>query len=203
MHHSRRKSRRFVYRTGGFIVLLRAAHGSIFPFRCTGRRSDSPAARRGRAARSGGPIRSGSARTGRSSRSRPAYSAGRRAAERATCRRQAGARSPRRRRTGAERPAHAAEPRRARPYRSRRGAEKENAPSGHEVFKAFRDDGFNDDLRHVSSSVKHNGMVLSRVAPLYTLERKCKLYRSMGKRTKNGRNGGDPFTFSLRDSRPR
>ena len=47
MHHSRRKSRRFVYRTGGFIVLLWAAHGSIFPFRCTGRRSDSPEARHG------------------------------------------------------------------------------------------------------------------------------------------------------------
>ena len=47
MHHSRRKSRRFDKRTGGFIVLLWAAHGSIFPFRCTGRRSDSPAARHG------------------------------------------------------------------------------------------------------------------------------------------------------------
>ena len=47
MHHSRRKSRRFVHRTGGFIVLLRAAHGSIFPFRCTGRRLDSLAARHG------------------------------------------------------------------------------------------------------------------------------------------------------------
>ena len=47
MHHSRRKSRRFDKRNGGFIVLLRAAHGSIFPFRCTGRRSDSPEARHG------------------------------------------------------------------------------------------------------------------------------------------------------------
>ena len=168
--------------------MLWAAHGSIFPFRCTGRRSDSPAARRGRAARSGGPIRSGSARTGRSSRSRPAYSVGRRAAERATCRRQAGARSPRRRRTGAERPARAAGPRRAWPCRSRRGAEKENVPSGHEAFKAFRDGGFNDDLRLVSSSVKHNGMVLSRIAPLYTLKRKCKSYRSMRKRTKRRRS---------------
>ena len=188
MHHSRRKSRRFDKRTGGFIVLLRAAHGSIFPFRCTGRRSDSPAARRRRAARSGGPLRSGSARTGRSSRSHPAYSAGRRAAERATCRRQAGARGPRHRRTGAKRPARAAESRRARSYRSRRGAEKENAPSSHEVFKAFCDGGFNDDLRHVSSSVKHNGMVLSRVVPLYTLKRKCKSYRSMRKQTKRRRS---------------
>ena len=151
---------------------------------------DQTARRRatGRAARSGGPLRSGSARTGRSSRSRPAYSAGHQAAERATCRRQAGARSPRHRRTGAKHPARVAEPRRARPYRSRRGAEKENAPSGHEVFKAFRDGGFNDDLRLVSSSVKHNGMVLSRIAPLYTLKRKCKSYRSMRKQTKRRRS---------------
>ena len=84
--------------------------------------------------------------------------------------------------------ARAAEPRRARSYRSRRGAEKENAPSGHEAFKAFHDGGFNDDLRLVSSSVKHNGMVLSQVAPLYTLERKCKSYQSMRKRTKRRRS---------------
>ena len=68
------------------------------------------------------------------------------------------------------------------------GAEKENAPSGHEVFKAFRDGGFNGDLRLVSSSVKHNGMVLSRIAPLYTLKRKCKSYRSMRKQTKRRRS---------------
>lgn len=199
MHHSRRKSRRFVYRTGGFIVLLRAAHGSIFHFAVP--EGDQTARRRatGRAARSGGPLRSGSARTGRSSRSRPAYSAGHQAAERATCRRQAGARSPRHRRTGAKHPARAAEPRRARSYRSRRGAEKENVPSDHEVFKAFRDGGFNGDLRLVSSSVKHNGMVLSRVAPLYALERKCKSYQSMRKQTKRRRS----VHFSLRDSRPR
>lgn len=68
------------------------------------------------------------------------------------------------------------------------GAEKENAPSGHEAFKAFRDGGFNGDLRLVSSSVKHNGMVLSRIAPLYTLKRKCKSYRSMRKQTKRRRS---------------
>lgn len=68
------------------------------------------------------------------------------------------------------------------------GAEKENTPSGHEAFKAFRDGGFNDDLRHVSSSVRYSGMVLSRVAPLYTLERKCKSYQSMRKQTKRRRS---------------
>ena len=168
--------------------MLWAAHGSIFHFAVP--EGDKTARRRaaGRAARSGGPIWSGSACTGRSSRSRHAYSAGRRAAERATCCRQAGARSPRHRRTGAKHPARAAEPRRARSYRSRRGAEKENAPSGHEAFKAFHDGGCNDDLRLVSSSVKHNDMVLSRIAPLYTLKRKCKSYRSMRKQTKRRRS---------------
>ena len=188
MHHSRRKSRRFIYRTGGFIVLLWAAHGSIFSISLYRKAIGQPggAPRESSTKRRSDPKRIGSHRAfqsfsscifcrSSSSRTRHLPSAG-------------GARSPRRRRTGAERPARAAESRRTRSCRSRRGAEKENAPSGHEAFKAFCDGGFNDDLRHVSSSVKHNGMVLSRVAPLYTLERKCKSYQSMRKRTKRRRS---------------
>ena len=189
MHHFQRKSRRFVYRTGGFIVLLWAAHGSIFPFRCTGRRSDGPAARHGESStkRRSAPEWISSHRAfqsfsscifcrSSSSRTRHLPSTG-----------------------GSAKPSSPADRCKTSCPRSRAsasavllkpqgGAEKENAPSGHEALKAFRDGGFNGDLRLVSSSVKHNGMVLSRIAPLHTLKRKCKSYRSMRKQTKRRRS---------------
>ena len=154
--------------------MLWAAHGSIFPFRCTGRRSDGPAARHGESS------------TKR--RSAPEWISSHRAFQSFSscifCR------------SSSSRTRHL--PQNILPAQqslgerglteAAGGAEKENAPSGHEVFKAFRDGGFNDDLRLVSSSVKHNGMVLSRIAPLYTLKRKYKSYRSMRKQTKRQRS---------------
>lgn len=190
MHHSRRKSRRFVYRTGGFIVLLWAAHGSIFSISLYRKAIRQPggAPRESSTKRRSAPERISSHRAfqsfsscifcrSSSSRTRHLPSAG-----------------------GSAKPSSPADRRRTSCPRSRAsasavllkpqggGAEKENAPSGHEAFKAFRDGGFNDDLRLVSSSVKHNGMVLSRIAPLYTLKRKCKSYRSMRKQTKRRRS---------------
>ena len=169
--------------------MLWAAHGSIFPFRCTGRRSDSPAARHGESStkRRSAPEWISSHRAFqsfsscifcRSSSSRTAPPAvGRREREALVTGGQAQNVLPAQQSLGERGLAEAAG-----------GAEKENAPSGHEAFKAFRDGGFNGDLRLVSSSVKHNGMVLSRIAPLYTLKRKCKSYRSMRKRTKRRRS---------------
>ena len=189
MHHSRRKSRRFVYRTGGFIVLLWAAHGSIFSISLYRKAIRQPggAPRESSTKRRSDPEQISSHRAFQSFSSciilqvvkqqdaPPAV--GRREREALVAGGQVQNILPAQQSLGERGLTEAAG-----------GAEKENAPSGHEVFKAFRDGGFNDDLRLVSSSVKHNGMVLSRVAPLYALERKCKSYQSMRKQTKRRRS---------------
>ena len=188
MHHSRRKSRRFVYRTGGFIVLLWAAHGSIFHFAVP--EGDKTARRRAAGEQHEAAVRSGADQLAQGvpvvlvlhilqvvEQQNAPPAVGRREREALVTGGQVQNILPAQQSLGERGLTEAAG-----------GAEKENAPSGHEVFKAFRDGGFNDDLRLVSSSVKHNGMVLSRIAPLYTLKRKCKSYRSMRKQTKRRRS---------------
>ena len=188
MHHSRRKSRRFVYRTGGFIVLLWAAHGSIFHFAVP--EGDQTARRRAAGEQHEAAVRSGADQLAQGvpvvlvlhilqvvEQQNAPPAVGRREREALVTGGQVQNILPAQQSLGERGLAEAAG-----------GAEKENAPSGHEAFKAFRDGGFNGDLRLVSSSVKHNGMVLSRIAPLYTLKRKCKSYRSMRKQTKRRRS---------------
>ncbi len=188
MHHSRRKSRRFVYRTGGFIVLLWAAHGSIFHFAVP--EGDKTARRRAAGEQHEAAVRSGADQLAQGvpvvlvlhilqvvEQQNAPPAVGRREREALVTGGQVQNILPAQQSLGERGLTEAAG-----------GAEKENAPSGHEALKAFRDGGFNDDLRLVSSSVKHNGMVLSRIAPLYTLKRKCKSYRSMRKRTKRRRS---------------
>ena len=184
MHHSRRKSRRFVYRTGGFIVLLWAAHGSIFHFAVP--EGDKTARRRAAGEQHEAAVRSGADQLPvvlvlhilqviKQQNAPPAVD--RREREALVTGGQVQNILPAQQSLGERGLTEAAG-----------GAEKENAPSGHEALKAFRDGGFNGDLRLVSSSVKHNGMVLSRIAPLHTLKRKCKSYRSMRKQTKRRRS---------------